>query len=211
MRIISDDLLDLVAGGRIRVNDETTVVTVTITGTPIDPGSGNPPYTGGGSNGGGTNNGPHHSTPAPAHMPANVNIDALRNTVLSVSQQLEAMTKNDGKEHGALIVRTANGDLRVGPISTGTEENNTATVDLAPGEEVVGWVHDHPTDGTVDDQREASVTDMNNLHSMEQSPNVDPNTLVYIADMKTGDTYEYQTNYNARTFTVGPDISKDMP
>ena len=210
MRIISDDLLDLVAGGRIRVNDETTVVTVTITGAPIDPGSGNPPYTGGGSNGGGSSNGPHHNSPVPTQMPANVNIDLLRNTVLTVSQEIKAMANKDDLEHGAFVVRMANGDLRVGPISTGEQQSNMASVDLAPGETIVAWVHDHPTGASVDNQQYASVADMNELHSLESSnPAVSPNTLVYIVDMASGDTFEFQSNYNARSDKPGANISTD--
>ena len=209
MRTIPDDLLDLVAGGRVRVNADTTVVTVTVTAPPIDPGSGSQPNPGAGSTGIGSGTGPHHTSPTPTLMPANVNIDTLRNTVLSVSQQIEAMAKADDKEHGALIVRMTNGNLRVGPISTGTDESNMASVDLAPGEEVVAWVHDHPTGASISNQTMPSVIDMNNLHSMEANPGVDPNTLVYIVDMASLNTFEFQTNYNARSGKPGADISTD--
>jgi hypothetical protein len=220
MRNIPDDVLDLIAGGRsarghnlMAFDSGTSMTTVTVTGH-RDPVPDQPPPNpagdwgeGGGTTGGNSDTGPHHRTPVPAHAPAGVDMDALRNLVLDTANQLKAMAAKDGKEHGTLLVQAADGSLKIGPISTGDADSNKMEYDLQPGEKIVGWVHDHPEEVGID-ERMPSKFDIDQYHDMTSKPGVDPNALMYIVDMESGDTFEYQNT--VRSGHPGSDISKDM-
>jgi hypothetical protein len=220
MRSIPDDVLDLIAGGRsarghnlMAFDTGTSMTTVTVTGH-RDPEPDPPPPDhpgdwgdGGGTTGGNSDTGPHHRTPVPAHAPADVDMDALRNLVLDTANQLKAMAAKDGNEHGALIVRAADGSLKIGPISTGDPDKNTMEYQPQPGEKIVGWVHDHPFEVGID-ERMPSHFDVNQYHDLTSKAGVDPNALMYIVDMESGDTFEYQNT--SRFDRPGSDISKDM-
>jgi hypothetical protein len=223
MKSIPDDVLDLIAGGRTLSSwgaSTTGIPTVTIPAPdrpsepwyPSDPFGGGDSGGGGGGTGGepsgsGDGSGPHHRTAEPKYAPANVNMDQLRNTVLEVATHLKDMANKDGKEHGALIVRTADGSLKVGEFSTGTEEKNTAGIGIAEGDKIVAWVHDHPYTIGVD-ERGPSKWDIGQFQDLQSNKLADPNTLMYIVDMESGDTFEYQKG--VRFGRVGSNISHDF-
>ncbi|MBB5369460.1 MULTISPECIES: hypothetical protein [unclassified Janthinobacterium] len=225
MRIIPDDILDLVAGGRqAAANTDTTgIPSVTVSasgnggddgggdgGWNPDPGSDSPSDSGGDHGSGGSSSSTtQHSSPAPAHVPENVDLNHLRNVADDLGKQLAAMTKIDGNEHGALIIRAVDGTLRTGPISTGNEDSNTATADLSQGEKVVAWIHDHPETPGVNEAF-PSKTDVQSIRTLTANTSaVDPNALMYIVDEATHSTYEYDHTVSPNTNHLGNNISTD--
>ncbi|QJE01016.1 hypothetical protein HH212_14055 [Massilia forsythiae] len=224
MRTIPDDVLDLIAGGRKVSTWNSWTTSITIVGhaepEPWYPGDagggawggygngdGNSDAGGGGGVAGDYGVGQHHASPVPEFAPANVHIDTVRNVVLEAATQIKALANLDGNEHGCMIVRTGEGTLKVGPISSGDFDSVTTGYTLQPGDTVVAWVHDHPYDFSIDQSR-PSRHDIDSYRDMLSQPRVDPNALMYIVDMKSGDSFEYHKG--SRFDKPGADISKDF-
>lgn len=212
MRTIPDDVLDLIAGGRkvSTWNSWTTSITIIGHAEP-DPQPWYPGDFGGSWSGGGGQSGPvagsHHSTPVPQFAPANVDMDTMRNVVLDAANQIKALADRDGNEHGCMIVRTGDGTLKAGPIEAGTDDAITFGYTPLPGESIVAWVHSHPYTVGIN-ERLPSSTDVASYRAILNQPGVDANALMYIVDMESGGSYEYQKGLHPDR--QGPDISRDM-
>jgi hypothetical protein len=219
MRLIEDDVMDLIAGGDS---------VVYVSGTrdfdwppPYDPWN---PYgdNGGGygDTGGGGGGDPQpdpctHSSPAPASGAPNVNLEALRDSVQAIANQI--LTMDPGKEHGAYFIRTSDGGMRVTSIWTGGDSSFRSSYGLYPGESLVAWVHSHPNNGA--DNRFPS-TSFNAEHPesadtlaadfLLSTPNTDPNALMYIIDVRSRDTFEYTAKGGDTLRPLGADITKDQ-
>ncbi|SHN19703.1 hypothetical protein SAMN05192549_105311 [Duganella sacchari] len=226
MRQIPDHVLELIAGGGS--SDTSSIPSVTVPGSgggggggwdpgPWDPYPYNPDPGGGG--GGGEPPAPapcHHSSPAPALTPANVNLDALRDKVVQLSNEMKAMGIND-VERGALIVRSADGSLHTTPITSGDADGQLNSISYQPvaGEKVVGWVHSHPEVDGRDERLPSNPHNSNNgigdtaaARALLQNPSVDPGMLMYIVDAKSGQAYEY-TAAGSDNRSLGKNVTSD--
>lgn len=224
MRTIPDDVLDLIAGGRKVSTWNSWTTSITIVGhaepEPWYPGDAGGGAWGGYGNGDGNSDagggggvaseygvGQHHASPVPEFAPANVHIDTVRNVVLEAASQIKALANQDGLEHGCMIIRTGEGTLKVGPIESGTEDSIHFGYTPLPGESIIAWVHSHPYTIGIN-ERLPSSTDINTYKEILKNPSVDANALMYIVDMESGGSYEYQkTLHSGRQ---GPDISRDF-
>lgn len=228
MLLISDETLDLIAGGFgiTALTDSISIPSVTIIGTPppdegSDIGGYWPPIRGGhddgtvsgsGSAGGGGSQPapPHdctgiHASPPPEVVPNDIDLNGLRNMMTALGESIKQFDGNT--EHGALVVRDANGDLRAGEISHGTGDTVMLSIDLQPGDVVVAYIHSHPYNGI--DQKTPSNYDIDQLAALKSQSQVDPGVLLYILDNQSGDVYEYPSTVQPNP-RVGNNVSDDL-
>ncbi|NHZ98423.1 hypothetical protein [Massilia sp. CCM 8734] len=238
MRLIEDDVLELIAGG----ND---VVTIHGHSSPgwygggdggnYGGGDGGVPWwwgnnTGGSYNypgtpidqGGGNTNPPppsehdtRHTSPAPARAPANVDLEGLRDTIVIIAGQIKTMDAN--KEQSAAVLRMADGTLRPSEITTSDTGTFRLAVDVPEGAKIVAWIHSHPDGKNGLDQRFPSAPGQVNPgetpdteagRNLTSHPAVDPGAVMYILDNKSGDVYEY-VGHGPDAMPVGANISRD--
>jgi hypothetical protein len=224
MRLITDDVLDLIAGGDY-------VVTVHGTRETYDPPPYFPPYdpwdpygggggygdTGGG--GGGDNPTPpcqvHNSAPPPV-APAGVDLNTLRNMVEAASNEIAGMPRD--VEHAFFFLRMPDGHVERAPVIHGTPNGFDATVELNGGR-VVAYIHSHPAESGVDETipsypgaaAPGRTPDTTFALSMITSGAADPGALMYIRDNASGHTFEYTIAGPNAQRTQGADISSDHP
>jgi hypothetical protein len=216
MRLISDEALDLIAGG----SSEASIPSVTIVGY-VSYGSDSG---GGGWGGYGAGPGsaavstpdpqpepplecpaPVHSSPDPANCPKDVDMNTLRNTMLDVAAYIKTM--DPGIEHGALVLRASNGTLRVGEVRHGTEDSVDMSTYPLQGEVIVGYIHSHPDNGI--DQTRPSTHDFDAAAELRTSPVADPALMLYVLDDKSGDVFEYGADTPRNTTKTGANITDD--
>jgi hypothetical protein len=231
MRLISDETLDLIAGGYS--SDGTgSIPIVTIVGNPPEDGSGGGgwggSWGGGGDPGSGTGGGGStpteppdcskiHNSPPPPTPPTNVPLNQLRNTMVDLAGLMKDMDPR--REHGILVVSDANGFTRVGEWAHGDANSLTAAVNLQAGEKIVGWIHSHPSLNGVDQRLPSSPAsnpnDGDNVDTVQWAriaalPAADPGMMAYIYDVKSGKVYEYPAN-GAAERSLGNNVSDDTP
>jgi SOS-response transcriptional repressor LexA len=85
----------------------------------------------------------YHTTPFPSRIPANVNMEMLRDLVNSVTQEMASKTYFQTQEQGAFILRKADGSLQVGTIEVGTTHGVSPSIDVYPGDKIVAMIHTH--------------------------------------------------------------------
>jgi hypothetical protein len=220
MLLISDETLDLIAGGTASGEaSRGSIPIVTITGYLPPEGSGGG---GGGWDGGGGGEGsggsspvstteppqnclPLHTSPIPASAPRDVDMNGLRNTMLDVASQIKALDANI--EHGALVVRSANGNLRVGEMAHGVEGSITIGIQPQPGDVIVGYIHSHPYNGI--DQKTPSNHDIKQMAELRKFSITDPGMMMYILDNESGDVYEYSSNVKKNP-PLGNNVTDDV-
>lgn len=209
MRIISDEALDFIAGGT--GDDASKSIPVVTVVAPYNPGHdsgpgpvdpGHPPVS--------SPEPPHdcpvvHSSPVPADAPKDVDMNKLRNTVLDVANMIKGM--DPGIEHGAIIVRSPDGTLRVGTVAHGTADDIAIAVDLSTGEKIVGYIHSHPENSI--EQKLPSRYDFDQAYALRATSNADKGMMLYILDNASGDVFEYHAGTSRNTTRTGPNITDD--
>jgi len=214
MKLISDDVIELVAGG---------TQSVTIRDERIDPyeyyptgddwyfqdDSGDNPR---------TDPVCEHTSPAPAGgFPAGIDLNILRNMVTAVSKHINTLPNNIA--HMAIVYSNAAGDLRVSSLFTMGENGGSVDIAIAPGERVVAYLHSHtigvPAGGLSNAIPSfpgvASIGDGDTAFAANliTQPGFDPNMLMYILDRNNGDTFEYKAAGVNGQRPVGPNITDD--
>ncbi|ATQ77482.1 hypothetical protein CR152_25490 [Massilia violaceinigra] len=117
--------------------------------------------------------------------------------------------KDDKIEHGALLIRYADGSVGASKITSGIHDEVKMRADIAPGDKIIGYIHSHTYDDVVD-QRLPSRHDFETAAELRKNPHADPHLLLYILDMKTNSVYEYHSGQGPSTKQVGPNITKDV-
>lgn len=133
-------------------------------------------------------------------------MNKLRNTILDVASQIKGM--NADIEHGAIVIRTADGTLRVGEIKHGTAYRVDMAISLRAGDVIVGYIHSHVhLDNSV--QTLPSGDDFDNARDLRTEPYTDKGMILYILDNKSGDVFEYHAGTAHDTKKNGPNITDD--
>ena len=244
MRLLTDDELDLVAGGTsssdFYENGSGGVdghgggygggggaggfwywqfvpgsVTADPDGTPVITGNGGywayQPGTGGGGGGSGgggggspLQNADHqqtedaNDTPCVDELPAGMDINDLNhlNDLAKFSaRQIAALQDSTGHEWGVIIYRGTDGQLyQSDPFTAGhPHDMNGARATLPSGAVVVGYLHTHPIDETMD-ERNLSGDDVDFIRALIENggTNVtaDPNMLAYVVTMDEEASYK---------------------
>lgn len=159
-----------------------------------------------------------HSTPAPSAVPAGVDLEYLRDLVNLLAIEMLSSEVSLKSEQGVMIVRQANGLLRVGNIEVGTKNGVKFGINVEEGELVVASVHTHtPIPGTfvgIPSDKFNHAEDGNgpgdtaDMAAMMSSGRIDPGALYYVVDVEHATTYEY-TWSGPEVRVVGPDITHD--
>jgi hypothetical protein len=221
MRLISDDVLELVAGG---------IQTVTVIGErlyddppPIwwdDPGYPDPGAAGSADGGGSAEPAlppcQVHSSPPPALTPQGVDLNALRNMVETASNDIGKM--DSSVEHAVFFIRMPDGHVERSAVIHGDNYGFEASLSLNGGQ-IVAWIHSHPAEWGIDETipsfpRSVSpdnTPDTTFAASIVASHAADPGALMYIRDNASGKTYEYTAAGPDAKRTQGADISSDHP
>jgi hypothetical protein len=208
MRIIPDEALDFIAGGYGDASKSIPVVTVP---GPYDPG--HDPGPGPVDPGHPAVSSPEpprdctvvHSSPVPSDAPKDVDMNKLRNTMLDVASLIKGF--DSGIEHGAIVVRSADGALRVGEMAHGSADNIAIAATLYSGDKIVGYIHSHPAD-TIN-QTLPSRYDFDQAEGLRGKPYVDKGMMLYILDNASGDVFEYHAGTPRNTTRNGPNITDD--
>lgn len=221
MKLIEDDVLDLVAGG----GDMQSVIIIGYPDPEPDPWPGywgppgyNDPWPsdpGPGDSGGGTPEPPppcDHSSPDPVAIPAGVAIDALRDMVVDIGRVIA--TRDQSVEHGALILRTPSGAIEVGPVVDG--DANSVAVSYTPGSgQIIAWVHSHPAGsvmpGIPSYPGNAAGGDGDTAMAafLLSQGYADPAAMMYLYDSNSGDTFEYTMAGTNGLRPLGANITDD--
>jgi hypothetical protein len=224
MRLITDEVLDLIAGGDYVVSVHGTRETYDPPPyfPPYDPWD---PYGGGGGygdtgGGGGGDNPPppcqvHNSAPPPV-TPAGVDLNALRNMVETASNQIAGMDQR--YEHAYYFIRMPDGHVERSAVIDGDENGYDGSVPLNGGQ-IVAWVHSHPSLAGFDETIPSfpgsvppgEPSDTGTAASMISSGAADPGALMYIRDNASGRTFEYTAAGLNGQRAQGADISSDHP
>lgn len=217
MRIIPDEALDLIAGG-FGGEASQSIPSISIPGT-VPPAEGSaydpghdpgPGSIGAGSAPVSSPEGPRdctpvHSSPVPADAPTDVDMNKLRNTMLDVASQIKGL--DSAIEHGAVVVRSADGTLRVGEMAHGNSGEITIAVSLYAGDKIVGYIHSHPADDL--NQTLPSRHDFDQAAALREKSYTDKGMMLYILDNKSGDVFEYHAGTPRNTTKSGPNVTDD--
>lgn len=234
MRLISDDVLEMVAGG---------TQTVTIVGDlPPDVGwdwgggwggGGGGDWDGGGGNGGGGGGGggpidggsgdtspvdPSDHTftsPPPERTPAIVALNDVRNAIQDMADKI--LQQNANWEWGGVLIRGADGQLKATEIATiRSPDSISYNLNLNAGDKIVAVIHSHPDLNDGIDQRFPSTpattlnspfNDTSSMARLLDGGFADPGGLMYILDMKSRDVYEYTMGGDLNNRQLGANIT----
>jgi hypothetical protein len=235
MKLITDDILELVAGG---YDSQSTMQSVSIIGypdPPQDPYPDPPPQENPWPNGPppiwqpdptvGTGGSPPqqdlppcqvHSSPAPSMTPAGVDLNTLRNQVEQAAKQIMGMNKD--VEHGVLWLRTPSGQIVQSSIVDGTNTGFNMSFNPQEGT-LVAYLHSHPATPGVDEtlpswpghQADDGPADTTVAQGLISNGYADPGGLMYILDDASGHTFEYTMGGGDQQRARGADISADHP
>lgn len=221
MRLISDEALDLIAGGYMPV--------ITVVGYPDpDPGGGIGTWYPGGFGGGYAGSGeashpashiptaeeqpeqrPTHSSAIPAHVPAWVNMNDLRNVAVLTGYWMMREVYDQKIEHGSIIIRYPDGTIGSTKIQHGDQIEVKMSYQPKEGEKIIGYIHTHPASEYYS-QTTPSPDDFKHADMLRKHPAADLNLMIYIADIKTGGIYEYDRDAYKNPKYQGPNINADM-
>lgn len=136
-------------------------------------------------------------TPCVNELPADTDLDHLNDLAKGIATKLGQLQDRDGWEYGSLIFRAPDGQLYQSEPFTARHRDdvNGAQIHIPNGSVIVGYVHTHPIDSTLD-QRTLSDVDrdfINLLLARTGNVTADSNMLAYVTtkdkDFGNSDTY----------------------